>query len=143
MPIVVDVNVIISSLLSNGMSFDVFLLNSLLKKFDFIAPEYLLMELERHEQELLDYTKISQQDFKNVLEFIIEEITFIPHSNFSDKLVEARSFLSKHTKDVPYLALSLKCNSCPIFSGDKILKKLSPVNVLSPRDLLDVLFNTK
>ena len=39
MLVVVDVNVILSSLLSKGNSFDVFALNYLFRKFDFIAPD--------------------------------------------------------------------------------------------------------
>jgi len=39
---------------------------------------------------------------------------------------------------LPYLALALKFE-CPIFSGDRTLKRLTPVKVLSPREVLKLL----
>jgi predicted nucleic acid-binding protein len=99
MRLVVDVNVVISSLMKDGISFKVFSLNSILQKFELVAPDFFMSEISRHKEELL---------------------------------------LSDHLKDVPYVALALKFN-CPIFSGDKILKNLSPVKVCSPRELFDLL----
>ncbi|RJS69154.1 hypothetical protein CW713_05800 [Methanophagales archaeon] len=59
----------------------------------------------------------------------------ILHLEFIPK---AKRLLSTHPKDVPYLALALKFN-CPIFSGDKTLKRLSPVKVLSPKEVSKLL----
>ena len=38
---VVDANVVISCLIKKAITFDAFLLNSVLKKLEFIAPEFL------------------------------------------------------------------------------------------------------
>lgn len=135
MEVVVDVNVILSSLLGKGDSSKVFSLNFLFNKFDFIAPEFLLIELEKHRDEIRVRSNLSDEDFDDALEFILEQITFVPKSQFEDKLEEAEKFLSKHLKDVQYLALALKLD-CPIFSGDKELKELSPVEVFSPKEML-------
>jgi predicted nucleic acid-binding protein len=72
------------------------------------------------------------------MEFLRGEITIVPSSQFIEFLPEARRNLSGHPKDVPYLALALKLN-CPIFSGDKTLKQLSPLRVLSPGEVLRLL----
>lgn len=138
MKIIVDVNVLISSLLGRGIPFNVFFLNDLLDKYEFIAPEFLLTEFEKHEQRLLNETKLSKEEFEELKNFLFERISFIPTSEFSEFLPKAGELLQKHTKDVPYLALSLKLN-CKIFSGDKTFKKLSPDKVLSPREMLDIL----
>ena len=53
MLIVVDVNVILSSLLTKGNSFKVFALNDLFGKFDFVAPEFLLKELDKYKEKFL------------------------------------------------------------------------------------------
>ena len=137
MLVVVDVNVILSSLLSQGDSFNVFALNDIFNKFDFIAPEFLLIELEKHKKEIFKRSKLSKEEFEEVLEFVIEQITFIPESQFNDFLAEARRILSQHQKDVPYLALALKLN-CNIFSGDKAFKHLCPEKVLSPKEMLKI-----
>jgi predicted nucleic acid-binding protein len=61
----------------------------------------------------------------------------IPFTMFSDKLKEA---MDLNFKDSPYLALAMTYN-CPIFSGDKGLKKQKKVSVFSPRELLDKITN--
>jgi len=138
MMLVVDANVIISSLITKAVTFDVFLLNSVLKKLEFIAPEFLWIEVEKNGEELLKETELTEDEFKEVMEFLIEETTIVPSSQFLEFLPEAKRLLSTHPKDVPYLALALKFE-CPIFSGDKTLKRLSPVKVLSPREVLKLL----
>ena len=140
MELVVDVNVVLSSLLNKGDSFNVFALNELFGKFDFVAPEFLLTELKKHEEEFFKRSKLSKQEFKEVLEFIVGQITFIPKSDFSEFLPKAKELLSKHLKDVQYVALALKLN-CLIFSGDKVLKKLSPVEILTPKEMLNRLLS--
>ena len=136
MLVVVDVNVVLSSLLGEGDSFNVFAINEIFNKFEFVAPEFLLTELEKHKQEIFKRSKLSKDEFEDVLEFVIKQITFVPKSEFEDFLPKAKESLFKHLKDVQYLALALKLD-CPIFSGDKLFKKLSPVEVLTPKEMLN------
>ena len=136
MLIVVDVNVILSSLLGKGDSFNVFAFNDIFNKFEFTAPEFLLIELEKHKYEIMKRSKLSNEEFNDVLKFIIEQITFIPKSQFEDEILKAKEMIPNHLKDVQYLDLALKLNFS-IFSGDKILKKLSPIEVLSPKEMLE------
>lgn len=121
--LVVDANIIISCLL---------------KKFQLFAPEFLWIEVRKHEEELLKETKLLRDEFDEVMEFLMEEITVVSSSQFLEFLPEAKKILSEHPKDVPYLALALKLK-CPIFSGDKVLKRLSLVKVLSPSGFLEQL----
>jgi predicted nucleic acid-binding protein len=136
--LVVDASVIISCLLKKGATFDAFLFNSILKKFQLVAPEFLWIEIRKHRAELLKETKLPDDEFDEVMEFLMEEITVVSSSQFLEFLPEAKKILSEHPKDVPYLALALKLN-CPIFSGDKVLKQLSPVKVLSSSEVLEQL----
>ena len=133
--VVVDVNVVLSSLLTKGDSLKVFELNFLLNKFDFVAPEFLLTELERHKEIFLKRSGLLREEFDKVLDFITEQITLIPEEEFSKSLPRAAKLASKHLKDVQYVALALELK-CPIFSGDKSLKELSGVEVLNPKELL-------
>ncbi|MFH1889658.1 MAG: PIN domain-containing protein [Nanoarchaeota archaeon] len=136
MKIVVDVNVILSSLLKEGRPFEVFSINSLLNKFDFVAPEFLLTELEKHKERIFKISRLSRGIFNDTLRFIIEQITFVPKSDFLECIDEAKRILADHLKDAPYLALALKLD-CPIFSGDKSFKALCPEKVLSPTEMFD------
>jgi len=140
MRLVVDANVIVSSLLRGGVPFKVFALNSLLNRFEFVAPDFLISETEKHKKELLRETKLPNNIFFDTMDFLVEEINIVPAEEFKESVPRAEKMLSKHIKDVPYLALALKLN-CPIFSGDKVLKRLSPVRVCSPRELPDSLLS--
>lgn len=140
MRLVVDANVIVSSLLRGGVPFKVFALNSLLNRFEFVAPDFLISETEKHKKELLRETKLPNNIFFDTMDFLVEEISIVPAEEFKESVPMAEKMLSKHIKDVPYLALALKLN-CPIFSGDKVLKRLSPVRVCSPRELPDSLLS--
>ncbi|MBU1252163.1 MAG: hypothetical protein KJ905_01705 [Nanoarchaeota archaeon] len=133
---VVDANVVISSLICEGVASSVFSINSILNKFKFIAPEFLLEEVKKHKSKALKLTKFSEQEFKEAYEFLINEITFIPAEQFSNFLPKAKQ-LAPHDKDASYIALSIAVN-CPIFSGDKGLLN-SKANVISPRELFDSL----
>ena len=73
----------LSTLIKKSTTFDVFLLNSVLKKLEFIAPEFLWIEVEKNGEELLKETELTEEEFKEVMEF-----------------------LPTHSKDVPYLALA-------------------------------------
>ena len=134
--LVIDANVIISSLINAGIPSKVFDLNSKLSKFDFIAPEFLMEEVKKHEDKLLKLTKFSKEEFEKTYKLLMDEITFISKEEFSEFLTKAKE-LAPHDKDVPYVALSLAAN-CPIFSGDKGLLN-SKAEVLPPRQVLDIL----
>src|SRR3990167_8095333 len=105
MLLVVDVNVIYSALMKRGNSLIVFEANKLLNKFEFIAPEFLSYELDKKMAELLSETNLSQNELSDTLSFIKEQITFVPYSEFLDKLPGA---IELNFKDAPYLALALK-----------------------------------
>ena len=135
MELVVDVNVVFSSLLSRGDSFNVFAVNSMVNKFEFVAPEFLLVELDKHKGEIFKRSKLTRDIFDGALEFVLGQINFIPKDEFSESLLKAEKLASKHLKDVQYVALALELK-CPIFSGDKSLKELSGIEVLTPKELL-------
>lgn len=132
---VIDANVVISSLIKKGTTFTVFKYNAFKKQCEFIAPEFLLSEINMEKINTL--TKLSKEDVEKTFSIITEQIRFIPFLKFSDKLPEAMNI---NFKDSPYLALALTFK-CPIFSGDKSLKKQTSVKVFSPRELLNILEN--
>ena len=134
---VVDANAVISSLINTGVPSSVFSLNAISGKFEFIAPEFSLEEVKKHKSKALSFTKLSEQEFEEAYEFLIDEIAFIPAGEFLQFLPKAKQ-LAPHDKDAPYIALSLAFN-CPIFSGDKGLKKALPAKVFAPSDVLDAL----
>ena len=56
MELVVDVDVILSALVKRGISFKVFALNKVLRKFKFFAPDFMLSEFAKHRDRILKLT---------------------------------------------------------------------------------------
>jgi predicted nucleic acid-binding protein len=139
MLLLVDVNVLLSSLVSRGDSFRFFFYNSILKKFNLIAPEYAVDELVKHKDEIIKRAILPSFIVKADFEFILENLLLINESVYQDKIEEAKEILIWHQKDAPYLALALKFN-CYIFSGDKVFKQLCPEKVRTPKEILNELF---
>lgn len=134
--LVVDSNVVLSSIISRGHSFLVFFLNYSSNKLNFVAPQYVIEELKNHANELIEKSKLPSFIVQEDFEFILEKIKLIPESVYENRIEEAREILKGHEKDAPYLALALKFN-CKIFSGDKTLKSIILDNVITPKELLE------
>ena len=135
-PLVVDVNVIISSLFGEGNSLTVFKLDSILKKYQFISPELVIIEFSKDSSEIAKRSKLSVEEATKVMSFVSRQIKLVSDSEFTDKMSEARKTLRGHEKDVHYLALALK-RDCAIFSGDKVFKQLCPSKVKTPKEFLE------
>jgi len=137
MLLVVDANVVISSLINKGTTFQVFKHNARTKQCHFIAPAFLLSEVNM--EKVIQLSNLSKQNIDTILSLITEQIQFISFSTFSKHFSQAMEI---NFKDSAYLALAMRYD-CAIFSGDKGLKKQDIVTVYSPRELLDLLHMNK
>jgi predicted nucleic acid-binding protein len=135
MLLVVDANIIFSALIRGGKTLDIFLLNKRAKKFEFVAPEYLLVEVEKHVDEIAEKSKLSIDELEKLFGFLEKEIEFIPFEEFRD-LREKAEQVSPDLDDVQYFALALKLNSA-MWSNDKALKQQAVVKVFSTEELLN------
>jgi len=86
---------------------------------------------------LLEETKLSPDEFDEILDFLKEEIVIVPAKDFIEFLPEAEK-VSPDPKDKQYFALAIVFN-CGIFSGDLKLKEQSKVKIYSPSELLGIL----
>lgn len=137
MLIVVDANRVFSALLSKGRAFDVFLLTSLLKRFEFVCPEFLFLEIGRHFGEIVLRSRLSKEELAEVFEFLKEQITPVPFKEFNMHAGEAEK-LAPHSKDIEYFALALSLN-CAIWSNEKAFKRQPKVKVFSTDEMLEEL----
>ncbi|MEW6221796.1 MAG: PIN domain-containing protein [Candidatus Hadarchaeota archaeon] len=133
----VDANTVLSALISGSKTFDVFLANKRLKRFEFIAPEFLFLEVGRHFDEILERSRLSPEELAKVFKLIKEEIKFVPFEEFNEHANEAEK-VSPHTKDVQYFALALAFD-CGIWSKEKAFKDQSRVRVFSTLELIGLL----
>ena len=141
MLVVVDTNTVFSSLYMKGKPFEVFIINKVVGSFEFIAPEFLFLEIGRRMDKLLAKSKLSKEEISEIFSFLKKEIAFISSDKFEDKADEAKG-KSPHLKDVSFVALSLKLD-CKIFSGDKGLKEALPDKVVTPSEALAILLGNE
>ncbi len=134
--LVVDSNTIISAVLNRGNLLNIFIKNFSEKKYRFIAPNFLILEVGKHTEKIAKKTKFSSEEVLEMLEFVVGQITFVPDEYFEDSIEETRKILKAHQKDAHYLALALAFNY-KLFSGDKVLKSLVPDKIITPKELLD------
>lgn len=135
--LVVDANRVFSALLSKGKVFSVFLVNKLRNKLEFVAPEFLLYEIGKHLDEIVERSKLPSDELAKVFKFIKEEVEFIPFDEFNKFAGEAEQ-ISPHSKDMQYFALALASNAA-IWSDEEAFKRQSKVRVFNTDEVIALL----
>ena len=137
MLLVVDANVLFSSLITKGKTAELIVS----PKLKLVAPEYLLVELEDNKELLARKTRLSEEEFDAFLGVIMRRVKFEKEEYFSEFLEEAKEI--SPPDDFPYVTLALKLKSLglevKIWSNDKELKKAleGRIEVLSTKEILE------
>lgn len=133
MELVVDTNVLISAIVKPSNS-RILLCHPRIVLF---APEYLLREIERNKELILEKSRISESRFKELLASLLSNISIVKADEFKGFLKQALK-IAQHPEDSPFLALAL-AYSIPVWSNDKGLKQQSLIKVFSTKELIDFL----
>jgi len=136
MLIVIDANEIFS-LLIKGTSKSESIFFS--EDINLIAPEFLMLEFSKNEEEILSKTHRSKEEFLKLITIFKRRIRFIPKEEFLEQLSAAKKLFPEHLKDSPYLALALKFN-CSLWTEEKLLKKQNVIKVLNTFELFKLSF---
>jgi predicted nucleic acid-binding protein len=121
MNVVVDANIIFSSLLIEKSRIRNFLLD---ERFSFFSPDYLMMELLNKQERLLKYTSMEKQLVDELFRILVQKIHFVKEDFVSTECRNAALELCRGVDetDVPYVALAIEMNY-PLWTGDEKLKK--------------------
>ena len=118
--IVVDVNIIISALISNSRRIRKILARS---DVQFVSPKFIVVELFKHAPKIQKAAKLSRDEVLELLSFIINRIKF-----YEEDLISVGSWAEAFRlcrdvdeKDTPYIALALEL-SADIWTNDEELK---------------------
>ena len=119
--IVVDTNIIFSSLLANASIFRDALLES---DYIFYAPNYIVAELFKHKEKIRKFSKLTEDELLSFFNEIIERVRFVPLDFISIETRQTAYDLCKNVdlKDIPFVALAIELN-IPIWTNDKKLKE--------------------
>ena len=121
--IIVDSNIIFSAILNVNSRIGQILLTSR-HSYDFYAPKYVRDEILNHQQKLKKIAKLDDDQFLEVYELIVKNITILDHSIAGKPNYKKAFELCKDVDldDVPFVAFSLYLK-CQLWTGDKKLIK--------------------
>ena len=139
--IIVDSNIIFSAILNVNSRIGQILLTSD-KLYSFYAPKYVRNEILDHQEKLKKIAKLDDNDFLEVYELVLKNITILDHS-IAGKINYQKAFkLCKNIDldDIPFVAFSLYLK-CKLWTGDKKLIKGLKENdfdkIVTTNDLFD------
>lgn len=132
MKLVVDANVIFSSLISQSGKTSKILFSN---EFELYSPEYLFEELDKYKKYICKKSGLSLEKIESLISLIFLNIKIIPLSEFEHSLLKAKE-ICPDPNDEEYFALALSKN-IPIWSDDKALKQQSVIEVISTTELIN------
>lgn len=134
MKLVVDTNILFSFFWKDSVTKKL-LLNSTL---DLISPEKALFELDKYSKDIIEKTKITKIEFDSLLKELQSVLKFISRKDYEYFLAKAEK-ISPDKDDADFFALCLKYN-CFLWSNEDILKNQEIVNVLSTKEIINLLY---
>lgn len=123
MKIVVDTNVIFSGILSPKSNISDLLLNSE-GIFEFSAPDFMLVELEKHDSKLMRLSGYTVEELDFIKSTLLKKIDLINLEAIRSEIWNHAFELTKEIDefDTPFVALALEMSAF-LWSGDKKLTK--------------------
>jgi putative PIN family toxin of toxin-antitoxin system len=136
MRLVIDTNIIISSLISNSVRRRI-LMNS---DIELIAPEYTYAEIINHSDLIKKKGKLTSEDLQYVMDVLFSRIAIYPFDEYSDCYPSAQEIMKDiDPDDAPFLALALKTKVDGIWSEDKGFLRQNHVRIYRTVDLVELI----
>lgn len=129
--------------LDTNVLFSVFWRGSLIKKLllsdnELYSPEFALMELDNNKLEIIEKTKLTDNEFEEFKEKLKKAVKFVPFERYSHYISKAFEIMPEHQKDIDFLALALFLGAA-ILSKERRLKKQTLIKIYSDKDLAELL----
>ena len=132
MNLVIDTNVLIAGLLKDSTT------RRLLVRKDitFYIPEFVIGEIEKYKEYLIDNSELSEEEFEELFELLIENINIITFEEIKSYINRAEEIMKNiDIKASPFIACALYLKS-GIFSYDEHFKKLNIIKVYDINELI-------
>lgn len=121
MKVIVDANIVFSGILNTNGKIGDLLINSK-RYFEFIAPDFLRLEIRKHYDKIIKFSKLTMEQVQEAEFQIYKDIKFISEEQITKSTWTSAQKLvfDIDPKDITYIAFS-KHFRCKIWSGDKAL----------------------
>jgi predicted nucleic acid-binding protein len=108
--------------------------------FDFYAPDFLLVELEKHKDEIREKTKLTPNQFEIIFNDAKTKVHMVPLSEYQDKIAEAEKIMEKiDIKDSAFIAVSIALKIEGIWTEDSHFTKQKICKMYSTHDLIQLI----
>lgn len=136
MRLVLDANRLFAALIKDSMARKMLFHPSL----EFIAPDYILVELSNHKKELLKKSKLPEHEFDIVFQSIFENIIIVPSEDIEPCYKRAMQIMKDiDPDDAVFLALSFCSPNDGIWTEDAHFKKQDVIRVWKTTELMQEL----
>ena len=133
MRIVVDTNILISSLIKDSITREILLLPYM----DFYLPEFALEEVEAHKTKICKLSGLSRDEIDFFLDLLLENISIVPAQTIRPYLKEAEKIIGDiDPGDIPFVALALAVDNDGIWTNDKHFRKVKKIKIWNTPELL-------
>lgn len=122
MKIIVDSNIVFSSLLKTQTTFGQIIFNSD-KIFDFYSARFLHVEIKKHWSKLKKLSKLSDNQLEEAYHALLQKITFVNEEIIPQRVWQEAETLAAgiDLDDISFIALS-KFLRGRLWTGDKVLR---------------------
>jgi predicted nucleic acid-binding protein len=140
--IIVDANIVFSAILNTNSKIADILMNSK-GIFDFLAPDYLQIELRKYHSKISKISNLTIGEIGNIESKVTKPIVFMSGIHIPENkwILAENMVVNVDSKDTPYVAFSL-FYKCRIWSGDKALRegleKKGFKNIISTEELFEI-----
>lgn len=136
MKLIIDTNILISSLLKDSTVREILLNESL----NFYLPEIVLSEVNKYLPYIIQKSKLSEEEIKKLLNTLPENLILVPIDEYENKMDEGMKIIGNiDEKDTQFIALALLIENDGIWSNDKHFEKQKKIKVFKAIDILNLL----
>ena len=116
MIIILDANVLFRTLISPGNILNLYFD----QRIELYAPERLNQEFLKNQAEILEKSKLTEAEFRELSLLLFSLVTFVPVEKYKTYLPQAKNLLKDHQKDEDFIALCL-CYNAKLWTYEKRL----------------------
>ncbi|TFG20266.1 MAG: PIN domain-containing protein [Promethearchaeota archaeon] len=136
MKLIIDTNVLISSLLKDSTTRELLLNES----FEFYLPEIVMSEVKKYLHYIIQKSGKTEEEIKKLLNILLENLNLVPIKEYEKDMDEALKIMGKiDEKETEFIALSLSITNDGIWSNDKHFNEQTKIIIYKTVDVINLL----
>ena len=140
MKIILDVNVILSAILKDSITRRIIFKS----KHHFYFPEYAFEKIEKHQDYIIEKSRLEKEEFSTLLKRLFKHIEIIPTINLEEHWLKSTRIMEEiDPEDVVFIAAALSIQCAVIWSEDKHFNKQKVIKFLKTKDMMRLMEELK